>query len=71
MIGQEPGQVAQLGPGACRLGTSAVAIGAERGADAQHRIAKLMQVGRLDRLEPPGRIGIDPEVVGVVHRHAG
>ena len=71
MIGQEPGQVAKLGPGARRLGTPAVAVGTERRAMSQHRIAKLAQVGRLDRLEPSGRVGVDPKVIGVVHRHAG
>ena len=29
-----------------------------------------LQVGGLQRLEAAGRVGVDPEVVGVVHRHA-
>ncbi|MGZ3355632.1 MAG: hypothetical protein ACXVBO_12355 [Isosphaeraceae bacterium] len=71
MIGQEPGQVAKLGPGARRLGTPAVAVGTERRAMSQRRTTKLAQVGRLDRLEPSGCVGVDPDVIGVVHRHAG
>ena len=45
VIGQEPRQVAQLGPGAGGDRASAVAIGAERRAVGERRVAKLVDVG--------------------------
>ena len=54
VVGQEPGEVAELGHGAGRGGAPAVAIGAEHRTVGERRVAKLAQVGGLHRLRTGG-----------------
>ena len=70
VVGQEAGQVAELGRGAGGGRAAAVAIGAEHRAVGERRVAEQAEVGRLHRLEPAGGVAVDAEVLGVVHRHA-
>ena len=71
VVGEEPGQVAEPGLRAGGEGAAAVAIGAHRRAGGEHGVAKLVDLGLLERLEPPGRVGVLVDLVGVRHRHAG
>ncbi len=66
VVGQEPGQVAQLGLGAGGDRAAAVAVGAERRAVGERRVAELVDLGRLQRLEPPGGVGVLADLVGVL-----
>ena len=70
VVGQEPGQVAELGLGAGGDRAAAVAVGAERRAVGEHGVAKLVDLGRLERLEPAGGVGVLADLVGVAHRDA-
>ena len=64
VVGEEPGQVAQLGPGAGGERASAVAVGAERRAVGQRGVAELVDLGRLQRLVAAGGVGVLAELVG-------
>ena len=71
VVSQEPGQVAEAGARAGGEAAPAVAIGAHHRSGGQHGVAKLIDLGLLERLEPPGRVGVLVDLVGVGHRHAG
>ena len=70
VVGEEPGQVAELGLGAGGHGAAAVAVGAEGRAGGEAGVAELADLGLLQRLEPPGGVGVLADLVGVAHRDA-
>ena len=64
VVGEEPGQVAQLGLGAGGDRAAAVAVGAEGRAEGQGGVAELVDLGRLQRLEAAGGVGVLADLVG-------
>jgi hypothetical protein len=62
MISQEARQIAQLGLRTRGERATTVAIGAERRAMGQRGVAKLSDVGLLERLKSPSGVGILPDV---------
>ena len=66
VVGQEPGQVAELGLGAGGDGAAAVAVGAERRAVGERGVAELLDLGGLQRLEAAGGVGVLADLVGVL-----
>ena len=71
MVGVEAGQVAEPGLGAGGQAAAAVAVGAHRRPGGQQGVAKLVELGLLERLEPAGGVGVLVGLVGVPHGHAG
>jgi hypothetical protein len=71
VVGQEPGQVSEARLGAGGPASTAVAVGAHHRAGGQHGVTKLVDVGFLERLESPGRVGVLVDLVGVHHGHTG
>ena len=71
VIGQESGQVAQLGGRAGGDRASAVAIGTHRRPLARKRSRSWWMSACLERLVSAGGVGVFAHVVGVLHRNAG
>ena len=70
VVGEEPGQVAELGLGAGGGGAAAVAVGAEGRAEGEGGVAELVDLGRLERLVAAGGVGVLAELVGRLDRDA-
>ena len=70
VVSQVASQVAQSGLGPARDTTSTVAIRAEGGSSGERRGAELLQLGDLERREPPGGVQVLANLIGIVHRGA-
>ena len=71
VVGQEPGQVAQLGGRAGGDRATAVAVGTHGRPVGEEEVAKLVDVRLFERFVSAGGVGVFAHVVGVFHRHAG